>query len=112
MPCKEEEFNVGDIVIVIDYDENYASNIAWVEDFAPEYLKRYRERKEPVATPKLNGDIGEIVATSKRSLGARQSASLIDFGDTIRLIDNVGLKKVEHIIKVSQRLSMKARLRR
>lgn len=104
MPYNNEEvaeFNVGDIVIVIDYEENFASNADWVQHFAPEYLKRYREREEPVATPKLNGDIGEIVATSSRSLGARWSASLIDFGDTIRLIDNHGLKKVEHIIKVS-----------
>ena len=93
MPYNNEEvaeFDVGDIVTVIDYDENFAWNIDWVENFAPEYLKRYRERKEPVATPYLNGDIGEVIASSKRSLGDKWSASLIDFGDTIRLIDNVG----------------------
>lgn len=104
MPYNNEEvaeFNVGDIVTVIDYDKNFAWNSEWVVSFAPEYFKRYRERKEPVATPYLNGDIGEVVASSKRSLGAKWSASLIDFGDTIRLIDNHGLKKVEHIIKVS-----------
>ena len=98
MPYDKVEFNVGDIVTVIDYDENYASNTAWILEFAPEYLRRWEERKEPVATSKLNGDIGEIVATSK---SPRCSASLIDFGDTIRLIHNNGLKKVEHIIEIS-----------
>lgn len=97
----DTEFNVGDIVTVIDFGENFASFTRWVENFAPEYLKRWEEREEPVATPKLNGDTGEIVATSKRSLGATWSASLVDFGDTIRLIDNHGLKKVEHIIEIS-----------
>lgn len=95
------EFDVGDIVTVIDYEENFAANAEWVRNFAPEYFKRYKEREEPVATPYLNGDIGEVVASSKRSLGARWSASLIDFGDTIRLIDNNGLRKVEYIIEVS-----------
>lgn len=117
MPCKEEEFNVGDIVTVIDFQRNWVYFLTWLEAFAPEYytsefLDRWYNNKRRIATPELNGDIGEVIATSKKSLGAEMSASLVDFGDSIRLIKNVGLKKVEHIIKVSQRLSMKARLRR
>ena len=106
MPYDDIEFNVGDIVTVIDFQRNWVYYLTWLEAFAPEYytpefLDKWYNNKRRLATPDLNGDVGEVIATSKKSLGAKMSASLVDFGDSIRLIKNVGLKKVEHIIEVS-----------